>query len=114
MDLDHELKTRLDKILNLKPPESQMSEVLSNENLRRVHIGSPEVMDDFDFGGVMDVAGFATDAEDPSLSLLNKKKRRADKGKVMLRQQIPHIPCHASPGIIVPMLSRSLDVLLLI
>ncbi|KAL2518246.1 Uncharacterized protein Adt_14493 [Abeliophyllum distichum] len=77
------LKTRLDKILSLKPPESQMSEVLSNENLRRVHIGSPEDMDDFDFGGVMDVAGFATDAEDPSLSSLNKKKRRADKGKVI-------------------------------
>ncbi|KAL2532627.1 Uncharacterized protein Adt_05978 [Abeliophyllum distichum] len=83
LDLDHELKTRLDKILSLKPPESQMSEVLSNENLRRVHIGSPEDMDDFDFGGVMDVAGFATDAEDPSLSPLNKKKRRADKGKAI-------------------------------
>ncbi|KAL2486108.1 Bromodomain adjacent to zinc finger domain 1A [Abeliophyllum distichum] len=83
LDLDHELKTRLDKILRLKPPESQMSEVLSNENLRRVHIGSPEDMDDFDFGGVMDVAGFATDAEDPSLSPLNKKKRRADKGKAI-------------------------------
>ncbi|KAL2498483.1 hypothetical protein Adt_24033 [Abeliophyllum distichum] len=40
-------------------------------------------MDDFDFGGVMDVAGFATDAEDPSLSPLNKKKRRADKGKAI-------------------------------
>ncbi|KAL2524369.1 Uncharacterized protein Adt_09423 [Abeliophyllum distichum] len=88
LDLDHELKTRLDKILSLKPPESQMSEVLSNENLRWVHIGSPEdrlflYMDDFDFGGVMDVAGFATDAEDLSLSPLNKKKRRADKGKAI-------------------------------
>ncbi|KAL2518082.1 Uncharacterized protein Adt_14329 [Abeliophyllum distichum] len=83
-DLDHELKTRLDKILSLKPPESQMSEVLSNENLRRVHIGSPEDMDDFDFGGVMDVAVFAIDAEDPSLSPLNKKKRRADKGKAVV------------------------------
>ncbi|KAL2462371.1 Uncharacterized protein Adt_45791 [Abeliophyllum distichum] len=83
LDLDHELKTRLDKILSLKPPESQMSEVLSNENLRRVHIGSPEDMDNFDFGGVMDVAGFATDAEDPSLSPLNKKKRRTDKGKAI-------------------------------
>ncbi|KAL2466990.1 Bromodomain adjacent to zinc finger domain 1A [Abeliophyllum distichum] len=83
LDLDHELKTRLDKILSLKPPESQMSEVLSNENLRRVYIRSPEDMDDFDFGGVMDVAGFATDAEDPSLSPLNKKKRRADKGKAI-------------------------------
>ncbi|KAL2453828.1 Uncharacterized protein Adt_48671 [Abeliophyllum distichum] len=71
------------KILSLKPPESQMSEVLSNENLRWVHIGSPEDMDDFDFGGVMDVAGFATDAEDPSLSPLNKKKRRVDKGKAI-------------------------------
>ncbi|KAL2531485.1 hypothetical protein Adt_04836 [Abeliophyllum distichum] len=40
-------------------------------------------MDDFDFGGVMDVAGFATDAKDPSLSPLNKKKRRADKGKAI-------------------------------
>ncbi|KAL2517613.1 hypothetical protein Adt_13860 [Abeliophyllum distichum] len=60
-----------------------MSEVLSNENLRRVHIGSPEDMDDFDFGGVMDVAGFVTDAEDPSLSPLNKKKRWADKGKAI-------------------------------
>ncbi|KAL2465701.1 hypothetical protein Adt_41552 [Abeliophyllum distichum] len=40
-------------------------------------------MDDFDFGGVMDVAGFATDAEDPSLSPLNKKKRRTDKGKAI-------------------------------
>ncbi|KAL2481647.1 Uncharacterized protein Adt_34613 [Abeliophyllum distichum] len=69
LDLDHELKTRLDKILSLKPPESQMSEVLSNENLRRVHIRSPE--------------GFATDAEDPYLSPLNKKKRRADKGKAI-------------------------------
>ncbi|KAL2505981.1 Uncharacterized protein Adt_21602 [Abeliophyllum distichum] len=49
----------------------------------KVHIGSPEDMDDFDFGGVMDVAGFATDAEDPSLSPLNKKKRRADKGKAI-------------------------------
>ncbi|KAL2526787.1 Bromodomain adjacent to zinc finger domain 1A [Abeliophyllum distichum] len=84
LDLDHELKTRLDKILSLKPPESQMSEVLSNENLRRVHIGSPEDMDDFDFGGVMDVAGFATNAEDPFLSPLNKKKRRADKGKAIV------------------------------
>ncbi|KAL2542594.1 Uncharacterized protein Adt_03572 [Abeliophyllum distichum] len=72
------------KILSLKPPESQMSEVLSNENLRRVHIGSPEDMDDFDFGGVMDLAGFAIDAEDPSLSPLNKKKRRADKGKAII------------------------------
>ncbi|KAL2526781.1 Uncharacterized protein Adt_11835 [Abeliophyllum distichum] len=61
-----------------------MSEVLSNENLRRVHIGSPEDMDDFEFGGVMDVAGFATDAEDPSLSPLNKKKRRADKEKAIV------------------------------
>ncbi|KAL2498916.1 hypothetical protein Adt_24466 [Abeliophyllum distichum] len=60
-----------------------MSEVLSNENLRWVHIGSPEDMDDFDFGSVMDVAGFATDAEDSSLSPLNKKKRRADKGKAI-------------------------------
>ncbi|KAL2481054.1 Uncharacterized protein Adt_34020 [Abeliophyllum distichum] len=84
LDLDHESKTCLDKILSLKPPESQMSEVLSNENLRRVHIGSPEDMDDFDFGGVMDVAGFATDAEDPSLSPLNKKKRRAEKGKAIV------------------------------
>ncbi|KAL2531737.1 hypothetical protein Adt_05088 [Abeliophyllum distichum] len=31
----------------------------------------------------MDVAGFATDAEDPSLSPLNEKKRRADKGKAI-------------------------------
>ncbi|KAL2480640.1 Bromodomain adjacent to zinc finger domain 1A [Abeliophyllum distichum] len=68
LDLDHELKTRLDKLLRLTPPGLHMSEVLSNENLRRVHIGSPEAMDDFDFGGVMDVAGFATDAEDPSIS----------------------------------------------
>ncbi|KAL2484479.1 Bromodomain adjacent to zinc finger domain 1A [Abeliophyllum distichum] len=83
LNLDHELKTRLDKILSLKLPESQMSEVLSSENLRQVHIGPPEDMDDFDFGGVMDVAGFATDAEDPSLSLLNKKKRQADKGKAI-------------------------------
>ncbi|KAL2497204.1 hypothetical protein Adt_22754 [Abeliophyllum distichum] len=60
-----------------------MSEVLSNENLRRVHIGSPEDMDDFDFGVVMDVAGFATDAEDHSLSPLKEKKRRADKGKAI-------------------------------
>ncbi|KAL2491880.1 hypothetical protein Adt_27508 [Abeliophyllum distichum] len=63
------------------PPGSHMSEVLSNENLRRVHIGSPEDIKDFDFGGMMDVAGFATDAEDPSLSPLNKKKRWVDKGK---------------------------------
>ncbi|KAL2542478.1 hypothetical protein Adt_03456 [Abeliophyllum distichum] len=40
-------------------------------------------MDDFDFGGMMDVEGFATDAEDPSLSLLNNKKRWADKGKAI-------------------------------
>ncbi|KAL2526295.1 Uncharacterized protein Adt_11349 [Abeliophyllum distichum] len=89
LDLNHELKTRLDKILSLKPPESQMSKVLSNENLRRVHIGSLEDMDDFDFGGVMDVAGFATDAEDPSLSPLNKKKRRADKGKSIAETTTP-------------------------
>ncbi|KAL2526963.1 hypothetical protein Adt_12017 [Abeliophyllum distichum] len=79
----------------LKSPESQMSEVLSNENLRRVHIGSPEDMNDFDFGGVMDVAGFATNAEDPSLSPLNKKKRRADKGKAIAKttttpRSVPH------------------------
>ncbi|KAL2466152.1 hypothetical protein Adt_42003 [Abeliophyllum distichum] len=40
-------------------------------------------MDSFDFGGVMDVVGFATDVEDPSLSSLNKKKRQADKGKAV-------------------------------
>ncbi|KAL2486056.1 Uncharacterized protein Adt_30812 [Abeliophyllum distichum] len=95
MDLDHELKTRLDKLLRLTPPGSHMSEVLSDENLRRVHIGSPEDMDDFDFGGVMDVAGFATDAEDPFLSPLNKKKRRADKGKAIAEttnapRSVPH------------------------
>ncbi|KAL2543106.1 hypothetical protein Adt_04084 [Abeliophyllum distichum] len=92
-----------------------MSEVLSNENLRRVHIGSPEAMDDFDFGGVMDVAGFTTDAEDPSLSFLNKKKRRAYKGKTIAETTIAPL-FHATyhQGVIVPMLSRSLDFLLLI
>ncbi|KAL2542719.1 hypothetical protein Adt_03697 [Abeliophyllum distichum] len=59
-----------------------MSEVLCNENLRQVHIGSPEDMDNSDLGGVMDVAGFSNDiAEDMTLSPLNKKKRRTDKGK---------------------------------
>ncbi|KAL2499365.1 hypothetical protein Adt_24915 [Abeliophyllum distichum] len=52
-------------------------------------------MDDFDFGGVMDMAGFATDAEDPSLSPINKKKRRADKGKTIAEttttpRSVPH------------------------
>ncbi|KAL2470401.1 Uncharacterized protein Adt_38537 [Abeliophyllum distichum] len=92
LDLDHELKARLDKILSLKPPGSQMSEVLSNGNLRRVYIGSPEDMDNFDLGGVMDVAGFSNDvAEDMTLSPLNKKKRRNDKGKATVETiVIPH------------------------
>ncbi|KAL2517780.1 Uncharacterized protein Adt_14027 [Abeliophyllum distichum] len=75
LDLDHELKARLDKILSLKPLGSQMSEVLSNENLRRVHIGSPKDMDNFDLGGVMDVAGFSNDiAEDMTFAFEQKEK----------------------------------------
>ncbi|KAL2469777.1 Uncharacterized protein Adt_37913 [Abeliophyllum distichum] len=78
LDLDHELKAHLNKIISLSPPGSHMSEVLSNESLRRVHIESPEDMDTFDLGRVMDVAGFSNDiAEDLTLSPLNKKKRRA-------------------------------------
>ncbi|KAL2524685.1 Uncharacterized protein Adt_09739 [Abeliophyllum distichum] len=100
VDLDHELKARLDKILSLKPPESQMSEVLSNENLRRVHIGSPEDMDNFDLGGVMDIAGFSHDvAEDITLSPLNKKKRRTDKGKTTVETTVvPHSASRVTRG----------------
>ncbi|KAL2476784.1 Bromodomain adjacent to zinc finger domain 1A [Abeliophyllum distichum] len=100
LDLDHELNARLDKILSLKPPESQMSEVLSNENLRRVHIGSPEDMDNFDLGGVMDVAGFSHDvAEDITLSPLNKKKRRTDKGKATVETTVvPHSASRVTRG----------------
>ncbi|KAL2527532.1 Bromodomain adjacent to zinc finger domain 1A [Abeliophyllum distichum] len=98
LDLDHELKARLDKILSLKPPGSQMNEVLSNENLRRVHIGSPEDMDNFDLGGVMDVAGFYNDiVEDMTLSPLNKKKRRTDKGKATVETTVvPHSASHVT------------------
>ncbi|KAL2470824.1 Uncharacterized protein Adt_38960 [Abeliophyllum distichum] len=100
LDLDHELKARLDKILSLKPPESQMSEVLSNENLRRVHIGFPEDMDNFDLGCVMDVAGFSHDvAEDITLSPLNKKKRRTDKGKATVETTVvPHSASRVTRG----------------
>ncbi|KAL2540718.1 Bromodomain adjacent to zinc finger domain 1A [Abeliophyllum distichum] len=100
LDLDHELKARLDKILSLKPPGSQMSEVLSNENLRRVHIRSPEDMDNFDLGGVMDVVGFSNDvAEDMTLSPLNKKKRRTDKGKATVETTIvPHSASRVTRG----------------
>ncbi|KAL2497026.1 Uncharacterized protein Adt_22576 [Abeliophyllum distichum] len=100
LDLDHELKARLDKILSLKPLESQMSEVLSNENLRRVHIGSPEDMDNFDLGGVMDVAGFSNDvAKDKTLSPLNMKKRRTDKGKTTVETiVVPHSASHVTRG----------------
>ncbi|KAL2457500.1 Uncharacterized protein Adt_46348 [Abeliophyllum distichum] len=100
LDLDHELKARLDKILSLKPPGSQMSEVLSNENLWRVHIGSPEDMDNFDLGGVMDVAGFSNDvAEDMTLSPLNTKKRRTDKGKATVETTVvPHSASRVTKG----------------
>ncbi|KAL2506399.1 Bromodomain adjacent to zinc finger domain 1A [Abeliophyllum distichum] len=98
LDLDHELKARLDKILSLKPPGLHMSEVLSNENLRRVHIGSPEDMDNFDLGGVMDVAGFSNDiAEDMTLSPLNKKKRRTSTRKATAETTVvPHSTLHVT------------------
>ncbi|KAL2541540.1 hypothetical protein Adt_02518 [Abeliophyllum distichum] len=77
-----------------------MSEVLANENLRRVHIGSPEDMDNFDLGGVMDVAGFSNDvAEDMTLSHLNKKKRRTDKGKATVETTVvPHSASRVTRG----------------
>ncbi|KAL2510990.1 Uncharacterized protein Adt_16590 [Abeliophyllum distichum] len=101
LDLDHKLKARLDMILSLKPPGSHMSEVLSNENLRRVHIRSPEDMDNFDLGGVMDVAGFSNDvAEDMTLSPLNKKKRRTNKGKATVETTVvPHSASRVTRGI---------------
>ncbi|KAL2475730.1 Uncharacterized protein Adt_36466 [Abeliophyllum distichum] len=93
LDLDHELKARLDKILSLKPLGSHMSEVLSNENLWRVRIGSLEDIDNFDLGGVMDVVGFSNDiAEDMTLSPLNKKKRRIDKGKATAETTVVPYP----------------------
>ncbi|KAL2541779.1 hypothetical protein Adt_02757 [Abeliophyllum distichum] len=100
IETDPTSRTGDDKFLSLKPLESQMSEVLSNENLRRVHIGSPEDMDNFDLGGVMDVAGFSHDvAEDITLSPLNKKKRRTDKGKATVETTVvPHSASRVTRG----------------
>ncbi|KAL2532473.1 hypothetical protein Adt_05824 [Abeliophyllum distichum] len=49
-------------------------------------------MDNFDLGGVMDVAGFSNDiAEDMTLSPLNKKKRRTGKEKATVETTVvPH------------------------
>ncbi|KAL2480189.1 hypothetical protein Adt_33155 [Abeliophyllum distichum] len=49
-------------------------------------------MDNFDLGGLMDVAGFSNDiTEDMTVSPLNKKKRQTDKGKAIVETIIvPH------------------------
>ncbi|KAL2511756.1 hypothetical protein Adt_17356 [Abeliophyllum distichum] len=57
-------------------------------------------MDNFDLGGVMDVAGFSNDiAEDMILSPLNKKKRQIDKGKSTAETTIvPHSASRVTKG----------------
>ncbi|KAL2461063.1 hypothetical protein Adt_44483 [Abeliophyllum distichum] len=57
-------------------------------------------MDNFDLGGVMDVAGFFNDiAEDMTLSPLNKKKRSTDKGKATAETTVvPHSASRVTRG----------------
>ncbi|KAL2526262.1 hypothetical protein Adt_11316 [Abeliophyllum distichum] len=57
-------------------------------------------MDNFDIGGVMDVAGFSNDiVEDITLSPLNKKKRRTDKGKATAETTVvPHSASRVTRG----------------
>ncbi|KAL2491863.1 Bromodomain adjacent to zinc finger domain 1A [Abeliophyllum distichum] len=84
VDVTPYLQKKIDQLINLDPPGSELNKVLTDRNMLTVGIGRPVGMDgvEFDLNAVLNSIPLATDDEGPVKDLGPSKRRKtSDKGK---------------------------------